>query len=82
MERVDGRLLNECNVWFDYRDTVPEWAPEWFKAQGATHTIIGQNTGSARGARILKTVVHVLIDEGPDGKGVWETWKVKKQYRI
>ncbi len=55
---------------------------EWLKAQGCTHEIavggLGGVYGSRyRGAKLLKTVAHVLVDEDENGN-VWKKWDIKK----
>ncbi len=53
---------------------------EWLKEQGCTHEIaVGGVHGSPyRGAKLLKTVVYVLVDEDENGN-VWEKWDIKKR---
>lgn len=56
---------------FTYRLTNDAWAT----AAGYTHEI--DVLDGVRFARVLKTVVHVCIDEDADGKPVQEIWKIK-----
>ncbi len=54
---------------------------QWLKDQGCTHEIA---VGGAphhyhyRGAKLLKTVVYVLVDENENG-AVWEKWNIKNR---
>ncbi len=53
---------------------------EWLKEQGCTHEIAVNDVHGYpyRGAKILKTVVHVLTDEDENGN-VWQKWQIKKR---
>ena len=39
---------------------------------------IGNRTGELRACKILKTVVHVVVDENPDCLPFVEKWQIKK----
>ena len=58
--------------------TVFDGAPcEWSEALGATHTLFcGDGPGrGTRPARMLKTVLHVGVNDTEDGQGIiWEAW--------
>ena len=46
------------------------WAPEFKNIMDVGH-------GEFRLCNILKTVAHVVVDEGSDGEPITETWKIK-----
>ena len=66
--------------WFEYHPVTDK--DPWHKGHGATHMVTtGQHfDGSDRklGAIVKKTRAHVMVDEGSDGKPVWETWHFRK----
>lgn len=65
--------FQECDYgnYFTYRFTDNPWA----LLNGLMHEIdVGDGV---RFARVLKTVVHLCIDEDIDGKAVIEKWQIK-----
>jgi hypothetical protein len=73
-ENPDGGFEHkETNVVFEYLNG-PEYI--WDAEQGATHSIFVRD-GEIRGAKILKTVAHVIVDEDENGNAVWEKWPIK-----
>jgi len=72
---VTGSFVNkETDVLFEYSNQVTcEWAKN---EMGATHIIFVLD--GVRFAKVLKTVVHILIDEDDSGQPVWEKWDIKK----
>lgn len=71
---VSGQFREaEFKKWFEYRIGAPtDWAAE----RGATHTLFCA-FGEELGARVLKSVVYVLVDEAADGSAVWEKWSIR-----
>tara|TARA_R110000850_G_scaffold241392_1_gene365974 strand:- start:1279 stop:1626 length:348 start_codon:yes stop_codon:yes gene_type:complete len=53
----------------------------WGLDHGATHLIEarGDLNWACRYARVLKTVVHVLVDVDSDNHPVWESWPIKNR---
>lgn len=51
----------------------------WSKERGATHTLFcGEGPGrGTRPAKLLKTVLHVGVDEDGEGGIKWERWQVR-----
>jgi hypothetical protein len=59
---------------------VYDGAPcEWSASHGATHTLYcGEGVGKGtRPAKLLKTCLHVGVDESPEGGIVWEIWEIR-----
>lgn len=56
---------------------------EWAAERGATHTLwCGKGPGrGTRPAKLLKTRLHVGIDESPEGDIVWSIWQGRQQFR-
>lgn len=67
-EKGDGNhfefKLVECGIW---------------KAWGCTHEVaVGGVIGYRyRGAKVLKTVAYIAVDEGANGEPIWEKWNIK-----
>ncbi len=53
----------------------------YFKEAGCTHMLAvgGIHTDDRyyRGAKILKTVAYVLVDQDDNGEKVWQKWDIK-----
>ena len=65
---------------FCYEGRLPSHAPEWFASQGATHAITMEGRENGRGelgAKIGKTVAHVIVNEDENG-AVWEKWDIRQ----
>jgi hypothetical protein len=76
--RPDGGFnQGETGAHFEYTLGAP---CEWTAKHGATHAIY-MSDGSTRGARILKTVAHVIVDEDENG-AVWERWPIKRHFNF
>jgi hypothetical protein len=62
----------EYNNYFTYRKTDNPWALQ----NNLKHEVdVGDGV---RFANVLKTVVHMCIEEDAEGKAVLDTWKIKK----
>jgi hypothetical protein len=59
---------------FTYRKIDPMHT--WAINQGCTHEI--DVLDGIRFAVVNKTVAHVVVDEGPGGQSIFETWKIKR----
>ena len=57
---------------------------EWSASHGATHTLYtGEGNGrDIRPARLMKTRLHVGIDDAENGGIVWQTWFIGSVSRI
>jgi len=67
--------FQECEYgnYFTYRYTSNTWAI----LQGLPHEVdVGD--GGVRFARVLKTVVHLCVDEDAEGKALIDKWQIKK----
>ena len=66
--------FQECDFgkYFTYRNTDNPWAIE----HGFMHEV--DVLDGVRFAKVLKTVVHICIDEDAYGKPVCEIWKIKQ----
>ena len=75
-EDVAGRFRElDCGNTFEFSR---EGLSDWDIKQGATHTVAVLD-GNTRAARVLKTVVHIIVDEDENG-AVWEKWRVKTTF--
>jgi hypothetical protein len=62
----------EYNNYFTYRKTDNPWALQ----NNLKHEVdVGDGV---RFANVLKTVVHMCVEEDAEGKAVLDTWKIKK----
>lgn len=52
----------------------------WAVSQGLEYCIAFPNTRAVRFAKILKTVVHVAVDEAADGSPVFDKWNCKATF--
>ena len=54
---------------------------DFLKAQGCTHGVLVSscpvNMSAYRGAKILKTVAYVAVDEGDAGQAIFDKWQIK-----
>ena len=57
-----------------------EHTDTWGVIRNLPYAILFTNTQEIRYARVLKTVVHVAIDEADDGKAILTSWKVKAKF--
>jgi hypothetical protein len=69
---------------FCYWDGAPD---EWAGQRGATHTVRLTyrdlpHQSPLRGAKILKTVLYLAVDESPEGDIVWEKWDIRRHVRV
>jgi len=60
--------------WFTYVATTDPWAIR----QGFVHEIHVGAMGEVRYGNVLKTVVHIAVDEAEGGGSIMETWKISK----
>jgi hypothetical protein len=67
-EKTHGRF-------FTYAKTTDAWAI----ANGCTHEI--DVLDGVRFGNVLKTVVHICLDEDVYGKAIFEVWKIKKHIK-
>lgn len=65
----------ESNVFFEFSACPVE--EQW--AGGEFDMKVWVSDGTYRVARVMKTRVKVVVDEGPDGSPVVETWVVKQR---
>jgi hypothetical protein len=71
----------EFRRWHDVFDGAP---CEWSASHGATHTLYtGEGIGrGTRPARLMKTRLHVGIDEAESGGISWQVWYIGSVHRI
>ncbi len=71
-----GEFRNlETNKWFSYtKNTTECWKQYPFLVA------VGPNAEEVRYARILKTVVYIVVDEDEYGLPVEEKWLIKHQW--
>lgn len=67
-----GEFKNENDCWYTYRETKNPFATVF----GLKHEI-DMSDGSVRFGNVLKTVVHVSVDEDEYGRPVIEKWQLK-----
>ena len=70
--------LRENSKAFEYVDGA-ERHNLWAVEQGATHTVFYRDK-QTRAAKVLKTVVHILVDEDENG-AVWARMLIKNHRR-
>ena len=73
--RIDETIfVKELDV--GYVHTFKKGAPSaWAEAQGCTHSLCFML--HSLGARLLKTVAYIAVDEDAEGNAVWEKWRVR-----
>jgi hypothetical protein len=76
---VIGSFTNECGVRFDYTVADTSWTGRLCEGEDINVEIF-MCDGSTRFARMLKTVIYVIVDENDDGSPVLEKWKIKKHH--
>lgn len=64
-----------CGKYFTYSKTTDAWAI----AKGCTHEI--DVLDGVRFAKVLKTVVHVCVDEDENGLFLFEVWAIKNHIK-
>lgn len=74
-KRILGSFIEkECGHHFEFsrpRDgEITPWADYPVK--------VWVGDGNFRWARVLKTVVHIVVDEGADGQPVADRWEIKR----
>jgi len=72
-DTVGEFYVPDTKVWFTYAETQDPWAVK-MKLKHEIH----MSDGSVRFADVLKTVVHVCVDESSVGSLVMESWKISK----
>jgi hypothetical protein len=71
-----GEFQEKSNgKYFSYRKTTDAWAI----ANGCTHEI--DVLDGVRFAKVLKTVVHVCLDEDESGKALFQVWQIKRHFQ-
>ena len=80
-ERVIGQFTDQSGHRYFSELSHDEDNLNWGLDHGATHIIEarGDLNWACRYARVLKTVVHVLVDVDSDNKPVWESWPIKNR---
>lgn len=73
-------LEAEYGLQHDIFDGAPS---EWAAERGATHTLdCGRGPGrGTRPAKLMKTRLHVGVDESPEGDIVWQVWTGRQTFR-
>lgn len=78
MENVTGCFKErDYGKYFFYKKTNDAWA----LSHGLEYEFTGEQE-RVRYARVLKTVVHVAVDENPDGSPVLEKWYVTRLWEV
>lgn len=79
---IIGKQINEGEFqekthgkYFTYTKTSDPWAI----ANACTHEI--DVLDGVRFAKVLKTVVHICLDEDEYGKAIFEVWKIKNHIK-
>lgn len=74
--RIDWKDDAGVKHWANFYDSEDVWG----LANNLPHEIEFNNTGAVRAANVLKTVVHVAIDEAPDRTAVMTKWNCKTTF--
>ena len=79
--KVSGQFTDQSGHRYFSELSQDEDNLNWGLDHGATHLIEarGDLNWACRYARVLKTVVHVLVDVDSDNKPVWESWPIKNR---
>ena len=70
---------SETHAFFEYAERLPGMFPDDFAPD--FQQVLYLIDGNIRLARVLQTVAHVAVDEGPDNTAVVERWPLKRHRR-
>ena len=78
-DKRDGEFQNELGVWFTFRFMKDEDGSELRKSDREfINCMIDMQDGTFRYALLLKTRVHVAVDEDESSYLVFERWHISK----